>query len=129
MKRVFWIAPLVALLALSCGGGSEKMPWEDELGGGDSGTTPDGKTEVSVGQILPAWSEGELDIHFINTGRGECAFYILPDGTTLLVDAGELKKTHNPNDSSSDAPVAQKPNADVRPYIVNAQYIYILILN
>ncbi|MBQ2424717.1 MAG: hypothetical protein II262_07945 [Alistipes sp.] len=123
MKRVFWIAPLVALFALSCGGGGEKMPWEDELGGGDSGTTPDGKTEVSVGQILPAWSEGELDIHFINTGRGECAFYILPDGTTLLVDAGELKKTHNPNDSSSDAPVAQKPNASVRPYMVNAQYI------
>ena len=40
------------------------------------------------GDTLPPWSEGFLDIHFINTGVGESAFYILPDGTTMLVDAG-----------------------------------------
>ena len=45
---------------------------------------------AEVGDVLPNWSEGYLDIHFINTGRGECCFYILPDGTTLLVDAGEI---------------------------------------
>lgn len=38
--------------------------------------------------MFPAWSEGYLDIHHINTGKGECAFFLLPDGTTLLVDAG-----------------------------------------
>ena len=43
-----------------------------------------------VGKQLPAWQEGELDIHLINTGRGETNFLILPDGTTLLADAGEL---------------------------------------
>ena len=41
-----------------------------------------------VGQILPLWSEGFLDIHHINTGKGESTFFILPDGTTMLVDAG-----------------------------------------
>lgn len=41
-----------------------------------------------VGAALPDWTEGCLDIHFINTGRGETAFLILPDSTTLLVDAG-----------------------------------------
>jgi hypothetical protein len=122
MRRNFWILPLFALLVVACGGGSGgNMPWEDDLGGGDTPTP--GGAGVEVGQILPAWSEGCLDIHFINTGRGECAFYILPDGTTLLVDAGELKKTHNPNDTGEDAPVAQKPNTNVRPYIVNVQYI------
>lgn len=43
-----------------------------------------------IGKQLPAWEKGELDIHLINTGRGETNFMILPDGTTLMVDAGEL---------------------------------------
>src|SRR5438105_463406 len=37
---------------------------------------------------LPRWSEGTLEIHQISTGRGNSAFLILPDGTTMLVDAG-----------------------------------------
>ena len=37
---------------------------------------------------LPKWSPGTLDIHQINTGRGNAAFLMLPDGTTLLIDAG-----------------------------------------
>ncbi len=45
-------------------------------------------TDAKVGSPIPLWSEGFLDIHHINTGRGETAFLILPDGTTLLVDAG-----------------------------------------
>jgi beta-lactamase superfamily II metal-dependent hydrolase len=44
---------------------------------------------AEVGQPLPAWSEGMLDIHHINTGRGDSIFHILPDGTTLLVDVGD----------------------------------------
>lgn len=34
------------------------------------------------------WQEGYLDIHHIHTGRGNAAFMIFPDGTTLLFDAG-----------------------------------------
>ena len=70
---------------------------------------------VEVGKTLPAWSEGCFDVHFINSGRGECCFYILPDGTTLLVDAGEIK--------GGEIAVAQRPNESVRPYIVYAKYI------
>ena len=42
-----------------------------------------------VGQPLPAWTPGVLDIHQINTGRGNAAFLIFPDGTTMLLDAGD----------------------------------------
>jgi hypothetical protein len=40
------------------------------------------------GDILPRWAAGTLDIHQINTGRGNAAFMMMPDGTTMLVDAG-----------------------------------------
>lgn len=48
-----------------------------------------------VGEALSAWKEGYMDIHHINTGCGECAYIIFPDGTTMLVDAGE-NKADNP---------------------------------
>src|ERR1700735_731907 len=51
---------------------------------GQSGPDSDG----SVGSPLPAWAAGMLDIHQIATGRGNSALTIMPDGTTLLVDAG-----------------------------------------
>lgn len=38
---------------------------------------------------LAAWQPGEMDIHFIYTGRGEANFVIMPDGTTMLIDAGD----------------------------------------
>src|SRR5690625_4621360 len=44
---------------------------------------------AQTGDPLPRWSEGHLDIHHISTGRGDAAFLILPDGTTLLIDAGD----------------------------------------
>ncbi|MEX2230588.1 MAG: hypothetical protein WD824_00400 [Cyclobacteriaceae bacterium] len=59
-----------------------------------------------IGKPLPPWKEGMLDLHHINTGRGDAAFYILPDGTTFLLDAGEMppdnsprRTTVHPNDS------------------------------
>ena len=42
-----------------------------------------------VGQPLPAWTPGTLDIHQINTGRGNAALLIFPDGTSMLLDAGD----------------------------------------
>lgn len=41
-----------------------------------------------AGDEIPLWTEGYLDIHHINTGKGDAAFFILPDGTTMIVDAG-----------------------------------------
>lgn len=44
---------------------------------------------ATPGKPLPPWQKGFLDLHHINTGRGNAAYYIFPDGTTMLFDAGE----------------------------------------
>jgi beta-lactamase superfamily II metal-dependent hydrolase len=36
------------------------------------------------------WKQGYLDIHHIVTGSGDCVFFVMPDGTTMLVDAGDI---------------------------------------
>ncbi|MDR0431372.1 MAG: MBL fold metallo-hydrolase [Tannerellaceae bacterium] len=41
-------------------------------------------------RYLDPWEEGFMDIHHIATGKGNSSFAILPDGTTLLIDAGDL---------------------------------------
>ena len=64
---------------------------------------------------LPAWSPGYLDIHAINSGRGECTLVIMPDGTSMMIDAGEYF-------TSSGSAVDQKPSANVRPYKVYTTY-------
>lgn len=46
------------------------------------------------GETLPVWQVGMLDIHHISTGRGNSIFCILPDGTTLLIDAGDMSPLH-----------------------------------
>lgn len=48
------------------------------------------------GEQLPPWQEGYLDLHHINTGSGDAAFYTFPDGTTMLLDAGELSPEPSP---------------------------------
>ena len=40
--------------------------------------------------VYPGWKPGELDMHFIQTGVGEQTFFILPDGTTILLDCGDM---------------------------------------
>lgn len=42
-----------------------------------------------TGSVYPGWKEGEMDLHFIYTGVGESCFHIFPDGTTMLIDAGD----------------------------------------
>jgi hypothetical protein len=46
------------------------------------------RADNAVGEALSAWTRGTLEIHQISTGRGNAALLILPDGTTLLFDAG-----------------------------------------
>ena len=55
------------------------------------------------------WRQGYLDIHHIETGSGNCAFFVMPDGTTMLVDAGDigdrkLKKSGYPLTSTPPYP-------------------------
>ena len=128
---LYWVTTLLTFLLLSCGGGEVKMPWEDDLGKGEQeqqkpepepepepDPTPDPTPDNAVGQPLTAWSEGELDIHTISTGRGECLFFILPDGTTMVVDADEFSR--KPADYDN---VLQRPNAVTRPTQVYGDYI------
>ena len=42
-----------------------------------------------VGKRLPAWRPGEFQVHFIYTGVCESMFWIMPDGTTMLLDCGD----------------------------------------
>lgn len=44
---------------------------------------------------LEAWKAGFLDIHHINTASGDATFFIFPDGTTMLFDAGDVKAPEN----------------------------------
>lgn len=46
---------------------------------------------ASVLPVLTPWQEGDLDIHLIATGCGENTFVVMPDGTTMLIDAGMTK--------------------------------------
>ncbi len=105
---IFIFLTAVVLLSCTSGAGESKLPWEGKL-----------KEDEQSAETLPAWQEGYFDIHHINSGRGECTFMIFPDGTTLVVDAGEFVNYKN----SSYENVEQKPNASVRPYKVYAEYI------
>ena len=77
--------------------------------------------QAVVGQPLPAWKEGYLDLHHINTGRGSSAYYIFPDGTTMLLDAGEINphgvRVHSPRNS------VIRPDSTKKPYEWIAHYI------
>src|SRR5215510_13369510 len=73
------------------------------------------------GESLSPWKEGYLDLHHINIGRGNVAYYILPDGTTILFDAGEQEPTDPRTLSRRNSTI--KPNDSKRPYEWIAQYI------
>lgn len=76
--------------------------------------------QAAVDKPLPLWKNGELDIHFINTARGECTYQILPDGTTFLVDAsGTLLKFG----VKASEPLPSKPSDDISAGKVIADYI------
>jgi hypothetical protein len=45
---------------------------------------------AEIGKELTPWKYGELDLHFVHTGRGENMFYRFPDGTTMVNDTGDF---------------------------------------
>ncbi len=51
------------------------------------------RADTPVFKALPAWRPGELEIHQIATNRGNSTLLILPDGTTMMVDAGAIYGT------------------------------------
>lgn len=79
---------------------------------------PDDEDEKTTYEYLPEWQPGYLDIHQISTGRGNAAFLIFPDGTTMLIDAGDLG-IH----TGSQEIMKPMPNDSKRPAEWVAQYI------
>ena len=71
---------------------------------------------VQSGQRLASWQPGYLDIHHIATGRGNASFVQMPDGTTLVVDAGHTL-------SNEDEIAVARPSAALRPGQWIARYI------
>jgi beta-lactamase superfamily II metal-dependent hydrolase len=69
------------------------------------------------GEVLPPWTAGEFDIHQIQTGRGNSAFLIFPDGTTMLIDAGAVPDRPGPELGP------ERPNASRGPGEWIARYI------
>ena len=41
------------------------------------------------GGILPKWEKGHFRISMLYNGRGESAFLVFPDGTSMLIDCGD----------------------------------------
>jgi beta-lactamase superfamily II metal-dependent hydrolase len=74
------------------------------------------QTAGMVGSPLEPWRAGSLDIHHINTGRGNSALVVMPDGTSLLIDAG-ASGTRGP------AMNAAKPDESSRPGQWIARYV------
>ncbi|WP_336966561.1 ComEC/Rec2 family competence protein [Sphingobium aquiterrae] len=77
-----------------------------------AGTAVEG---AAVGRPLPARVPGELDIHHIDTGRGNCTLIIGPDGTSVMIDAGA-------SGDQSPAANAPMPDGSMRPGQRQARY-------
>ena len=121
-KRLYILASLAtALILAGCNGTEGNGPVHLPSGPkpepeNPSSTTPE---TVTVGKTLPAWTEGCLDIHHINTGRGESAFYIMPDGTTMLIDAAGSLLSKN----AEKPPTPSKPNEQITSGAVIIDYV------
>ncbi len=76
-------------------------------------------TSQEKGTQLPPWEEGVMEIHHIGTGRGDVAFCIFPDGTTLLVDAGDMSETHPRTMSDRNVPLMPNRSKSAPEWIVD----------
>ena len=70
-------------------------------------------TYAQNGPLLPDWREGYLDIHTIATGRGDACLIIMPDGTTMMIDAGDNGKAKD----------KQHPDGSMKPGEWQARYM------
>lgn len=66
---------------------------------------------------FPNWEEGEMEIHHIYTGRGECVFCIFPDGTNMLIDAGDTGPYRDPRTTHGSPDETRQPGEWIARYI------------
>ena len=72
----------------------------------------------TIGDMLPEWSEGMLDIHHINTGKGESTLVIFPDATSLLIDAGAVD-TRVPDAAPARPDSSRTPGEWIARYVMH----------
>ncbi len=70
-----------------------------------------------TGTVLPQWKQGEMEIHHIHTGRGEAVFCIFPDGTTMVIDAGDSGPHHDPRTTAHFPDDSRQPGEWIARYI------------
>jgi beta-lactamase superfamily II metal-dependent hydrolase len=68
-------------------------------------------------QTFPNWKAGEMEIHHIYTGRGECVFCIFPDGTNMLIDAGDTGPHRDPRKTHGSPDETRQPGEWIARYI------------
>lgn len=110
IQKNSFIGILVIILFLLLSGCGSRSLFVDSKGGRDSTSL--------IGRTLPPWQTGYLDIHAINTGRGESTLCVFPDGTTMLVDAAGSLIPY----TDAIPPPPQKPNDSISPGLAVANY-------
>ncbi len=76
-----------------------------------SGDPNDGRVPLSRG-------EGELQIHFIDVGQGDCILILFPDGKDMLVDCGN----YNGGNTYRDSAISY-----IKTYVTDGQLDYLMV--
>jgi beta-lactamase superfamily II metal-dependent hydrolase len=71
-----------------------------------------------AGKVLPQWKQGEMEIHHIYTGRGEAVFCIFPDGTTMMIDAGDNGPYSDPSTTHGSPDESRQAGEWIARYII-----------
>lgn len=75
--------------------------------------------------VLSPWTPGTLDIHHLSLGLGVSTLFVFPDGTTMLLDAGELDRTDPRTHSPRNTP--PRPNGSRLPHEWIAHYVRLML--
>ena len=83
-------------------------PADNPGGSGPSNPPASSDPAPKVGEVIPAWEEGVMDIHFINSTTGESVFIIMPDGTQLLIDAASSTVSTNNKSNTTNTGIRSR---------------------
>lgn len=101
---VIFVSNMTACEPYDNGNGTPVLP-----GSGTQGETgTDEPNQIKVGETLSPWTEGVMDLHFINTTTGESVFVIMPDGTQLLIDCASSTVATNSNKNTTNSGIRSR---------------------